>query len=189
MPFLRCHNMLHIVSNNRGFTLKLIFFLAQFRSFMIRKRQRKDVAKEHLCILKENSFLGVHVATKLVAKAASEQIWNSTKSWNYQTTRAGFWKCIWVISTKDNLNKTVIFFYTQTSVDICSNSSIPESLKPLKDFQISVHKKMWQFNFCIMDRHPKQMTENTLQKIVWIHRTSTGGRESLKCSGHLRLEM
>lgn len=39
MPFLRWHNMLHIVPNNRGFTLKLIFFLAQFRSFMIRKKR------------------------------------------------------------------------------------------------------------------------------------------------------
>lgn len=92
--------------------------------------------------LKENSFLGVHVATKLLAEAASEQIQNSTKPWNYQTTRAGFWQCIWVISTKDNLNKTIyFFFYTKTSVDICSNSSISESLKPLKAFQISVHKK------------------------------------------------
>lgn len=59
--------------------------------------------------LKENSFLGVHVATKLIAKAASEQIRNSTKPWNYQTTS------IWVISTKDKLNKRVIFFYTNTS--------------------------------------------------------------------------
>lgn len=50
MPFLRWHNMLHIISNNRGFTLKPIFFLAQFRSFMIRKRGKKDVAKEHVHI-------------------------------------------------------------------------------------------------------------------------------------------
>lgn len=98
--------------------------------------------------LKENSFLGVHVA-KLFAKAASEQICNSTKPWNYQTTRAGFWKCLLVISTKDKLNKTVIFFYTKTSVDICSNSSIPESLKPLQDFQISVHKKCESLIFAL----------------------------------------
>lgn len=118
--------------------------------------------------LKENSFLGVHVATKLIVKAASEQIWNSTKPWYYQTTRAEFWQYIWVVSTKDNRNKTVVFFYTKTSVDICSNSSISESLKPLKDFQISVHKKCEGLIFYIMDRHPKQMSENTLQKILWI---------------------
>lgn len=137
--------------------------------------------------LKENSFLSVHVTTKPIARAASEQIWNSTKPWNYQTTRAGLWQCIWVISTKDDVNKRVIFFYTKTSVDICSNSSIAESLKPLKEFQISVHKECESLIFfCVTDRHPRHMTENTLQKTLWIHRTSTGGRESLKSSSQVR---
>lgn len=109
MPLLRWHNMLHVTSNDKSFTLRLVFFLSQFRSYIIGGVEKSSGS----LYLKENTFLvwTEYLTTKLIAKVASGQIWSPTKPRNYQTTRAPFWQCIWLISTKDNLNKTVILLH------------------------------------------------------------------------------
>lgn len=50
MPLLRWYNMLHIISNNKSFTLRLAFILSQFIYFMIGKKEKSVLVKEHLCI-------------------------------------------------------------------------------------------------------------------------------------------
>lgn len=60
--------------NNRSFTLRLVFFPSQFRSFM--KKRREKSPSSRTSIFKRNMFLvgTEYVATKLTAEEASGQI-------------------------------------------------------------------------------------------------------------------
>jgi len=140
--------------------------------------------------LKENALLvwTKYATTKLTAEAASGQTWSPTKPWNYQTTRAGFWQYVWLISAKDNLNKTVILLHK----DIYRHLLLQQHQRPLNAlrsviFQDTKKCECLIFALCRQSSkadHWKHLGKSSPDPQKWNWRGTT-----LKCSGHLMLEV